>query len=272
MGAVHQHHHEELVAGAQVGAHDAGHRRVPGVQQQGRRQPLQERLGQRQRLGGRVQQAHQGRCAHQGQRGAEAANPSAGTQRGARRRLRSVTPARAQCLRDDDANPGANEPKEDEERARDMVGQREGRARAVRQAPCQRRADDTDANAQQQLQQQRPGQCEKSRRGCGRRAVQGVQAGAENAAPTFTIAASCSAALLPRCCRRLAALLPPSCYGPATGPLPTRYRPAARSRPRRFSRWATKPDSPAAPVACSRWARASRQLRVHRASDPSACS
>ena len=114
-----------------------------------------------------------------------------------------------------------------------MVGQREGRARAVRQAPCQRRADDTDANAQQQLQEQRPGRCEMSRRGCGRRAVQGVQAGAEKAAPTFTIAASCSAALLPPCCRPVAALLSPSCRPLATGPLRARDRPATGLPPAR---------------------------------------
>jgi hypothetical protein len=107
VGGVHDHHHDQGVAGTQVGAHHAGHGSVPGVQQHGRGQPPQQRQRQRQHLGRRVEQAQQ---RQRRQRAARATAPP--TQvlapSAARATRRPVAPARAQALRDDHAHTGAD--------------------------------------------------------------------------------------------------------------------------------------------------------------------
>mmetsp|Transcript_6590 Transcript_6590/g.27255 ORF Transcript_6590/g.27255 Transcript_6590/m.27255 type:complete len:288 (-) Transcript_6590:1756-2619(-) len=152
----------QRLAAAQVGPHDAGHVGVPGVQQQRRRQGLQQATRQRLHLGRRVHQAQQRPGRQQRDAGAADAQPGAGPHHGPGDGVGLVTPAGAQGLGDGDADASANDAKQHEQRREHLVGDAERGAAEVRQPRGERGADDTDADAEQQFQQQRPGQGEKS--------------------------------------------------------------------------------------------------------------
>jgi hypothetical protein len=152
---MHRHHHGQHLARAQVGPHHAGHGRVPGVEQQGGRHPLQERSGQVQHLLRRVQGPHQRvGTEHRGQR-AGAADPAAGTQNGAGHRVGLAAPAAAERLCHDHRHPGADDAQRDEQHRGHLVREGERRRGVVGPGRGHRRADQADRHAQAELQEQR---------------------------------------------------------------------------------------------------------------------